>query len=156
MSNLPPLSDWLKATVEAAAEFSSTTLGAALEVLDADSRLPLDLTGCFVALVGEEGSLQIGLASDSTGCMTLAKALFASDENLPDEDVGDALGEIANIVAGGVKKRMAIGKVALVLGLPIVMEGHVRLTERQAIAQVDVALGEVATRLLIIANKAQS
>src|SRR5512147_990453 len=117
MSNGVALDDWLSATVEAASEFASTTLDAALESVASTSKLPVDLTGCFVALVGEEGSLQIGLASDSAGCMTLAKALFASDEDLPEEDVGDALGEIANIVAGGVKKRMATGQVPLALGL---------------------------------------
>lgn len=154
MTSMQPLSDWMKATVDAASEFSSTTLGASLMVLRG-SNLPIDLTGCFVALVGEEGSLQIGLASDSAGCMTLAKALFASDDDLPEEDVGDALGEIANIIAGGVKKRMATGQVPLALGLPIVMEGHIRLTERQQIAQLDVSLGDVPIRLLIVSNKGQ-
>lgn len=153
MTSMVPLDDWMKATVDAAAEFSTTTLEAPLSTLES-SNLPLDLTGCFVALVGEEGSLQIGLASDSSGCMTLAKALFASEEDLPDNDVGDALGEIANIVAGGVKKRMA-GQVPLALGLPIVMEGHIRLTDRQQIVQLDVSLGDVPTRLLIVSNKGQ-
>ena len=152
MTRMLALNDWLHATVDATSEFSSTTLGAPLTPLES-SNLPIDLTGCFVALVGEEGSLQIGLASDGAGCQTLAKALFGSDEDLPEEDVGDALGEIANIVAGGVKKRMASGEILLALGLPIVMEGHIRLTERQQIAQIDVLLGEVPTRLLIVSNK---
>ncbi len=153
MTTTVTLSDWMKATVDAAAEFSTTTLDASLKTLES-SNLPLDLTGCFVALVGEEGSLQIGLASDSAGCMTLAKALFGSDEDLPENDVGDALGEIANIVAGGVKKRMS-GQVPLALGLPIVMEGHIRLTDRQQIVQLDVSLGDVPTRLLIVSSKGQ-
>jgi CheY-specific phosphatase CheX len=152
MTSTQPLSGWMNATVDAASEFSSTTLGAPLATLET-SELPKDLTGCYVALVGEEGSLQIGLASDSAGCMTLAKALFGSDDELPEEDVGDALGEIANIIAGGVKKRMTTGQVPLALGLPIVMEGHIRLTERQQVAQLDVSLGHVPTRLLLISNK---
>jgi len=155
MTSTHTLGVWLNATIEAAAEFSTTTLDAPLAPLDS-SNLPIDLTGCFVALVGEVGSLQIGLASDSMGCQTLAKALFGSDDDLPDEDVGDALGEIANIVAGGVKKRMASGEISLALGLPIVMEGHIRLTERQQIAQVDVLLGQVQTRLLIVSSKGLS
>ncbi len=145
--------DWLSATREAAAEFASTTLDAGLEAMDSNSALPLDLTGCFVALVGEEDSLQIGLASDGAGCQTLAKALFASDDELPAEDVSDALGEIANIIAGGVKKRMAAVQLSLAIGLPIVMQGRLRLTERQQIGQVDVKLGEVPARLLVVCNK---
>jgi chemotaxis protein CheX len=156
MTSAVSLDDWLKAMVEAAAEFATTTLDATLEPSDTTNELPLDLTGCFVALVGEEGSLQVGLASDATGCQSLAKALFASEEDLPDEDVGDALGEIANIIAGGVKKRMAIVQLALALGLPIVMEGHLRISERQQLAQADVKLGEVPVRLLIVCGKGQS
>jgi len=152
MTSAQPLDGWMNATVEAASEFSTTTLGAPLATLQT-SALPVDLTGCFVALVGEEGSLQIGLASDAAGCMALAKALFGSDDDLPEEDVGDALGEIANIIAGGVKKRMTSGQVPLALGLPIVMEGHIRLTERQQVAQLDISLGDVPTRLLLISNK---
>ena len=147
------IDEWLKATVDAASEFASTTLDVPLVPITADGELPLDLTGCFVALVGDEGSLQIGLASDAEGCQTLAKALFASEDDLPDEDVGDALGEIANIVAGGVKKRMALVQMALAIGLPIVMEGHLRISERQQLAQADVKLGEVPVRLLIVCGK---
>jgi len=130
MTSAQPLDGWMNATVDAASEFSTTTLGAPLATLQT-SALPVDLTGCFVALVGEEGSLQIGLASDAAGCMALAKALFGSDDDLPEEDVGDALGEIANII----------------------MEGHIRLTERQQVAQLDISLGDVPTRLLLISNK---
>ena len=149
------LDAWLSATLDAASEFATTTLEAALESVDKGDGLALDLTGCFVALVGEEGSLQVGLASDAVGCQTLAKALFASDEDLPDTDVSDALGEIANIIAGGVKKRMATLQLPLSLGLPIVMEGHLRLTERQQMAQMDVRLGKTPARLLIVCNKEQ-
>jgi chemotaxis protein CheX len=153
MSAAIALDEWLSATTEAASEFATTTLDAALETADASGVLALDLTGCFVALVGEEGSLQVGLASDAAGCQTLAKALFASDDDLPDTDVSDALGEIANIIAGGVKKRMATVQLPLSLGLPIVMEGHLRITERQQMAQVDVRLGKTPARLLIVCNK---
>jgi hypothetical protein len=144
---------WLKATVDAASEFASTTLDAPLQSPDVSGELPPDLTGCFVALVGDEGSFQIGLASDVAGCQTLARTLFASDEDLPESDVSDALGEVANIVAGGVKKRMATVQQPLSLGLPIVMEGHIRITERQQIAQLDVRLGQIPVRLLIVSHK---
>jgi CheY-specific phosphatase CheX len=146
---------WLEATLDAANEFSSTTLGFDLGDPQAIRRLPENLTGCFVALVGEQESLQIGLASDSAGCQTLAQALFAADEPLPDPDVSDALGEIANIIAGGVKKRR-VAKTGMALGLPMVMEGHVRITDRQEIAHLDVALGDVPVRLLVVCNREQS
>lgn len=153
MTELIQLNDWMKATVDAAAEFARATLDAELEPVDNGSTLPPELTGCFVALIGDAGSLQIGLASNPVGCQTLAKALFASEDEMPDEDVSDALGEIANIIAGGVKKRMSALQPPLAIGLPIVMDGHVRLAERQKILGNDVRLGEVPVRLLIIGNK---
>lgn len=143
---------WLDATLESVAELGSTALGFDVGEPDAGRRLPENLTGCFVALVGEQESLQIGLASDSAGCQTLAQALLAADEPLSDSDVSDALGEIANIVAGGVKKRRS-SHGGMTLGLPIVMEGHVRITDHQSMSHLDIALGDVPVRLLVICNR---
>ena len=155
MSHAIALDDWLKATVDAASEFAATTLGDSLCVAEPGSKMSRDLTGCFVALVGDEGALQIGLAANPAGCQILAQALFASDEVLSDEDVSDALGEIANIIAGGVKKRMATVQLSLAIGLPIVMDGHLRLAERQQMVTSEVRLGQVPVRLLIVGNKEQ-
>jgi CheY-specific phosphatase CheX len=144
---------WLNATRDSMAEFCETTLAMEMRT-DVDApRLPDNLTGCFVALVGQDESLQVGLASDAAGCQTLARTLFASDDDLSDSDISDALGEIANILAGGVKKRMSESHGGMVLGLPIVMEGHVRLTERQQMAELDIALGEVPVRLLVVCSR---
>jgi CheY-specific phosphatase CheX len=153
MTGSEEASAWLNAMMEAAAEFTQTTLGMELGDPCSIRRLPENLTGCFVALVGQEERLQIGLASDPSGCQTLAQALFAADEELPESDVTDALGEIANIVAGGVKKRRSDAAAGMTLGLPIVMEGHVRVTERQEVAHVDTVVGEVPVRLLVICNR---
>jgi len=145
--------DWLRATVEAAGELCDTTLGVALNQCQHQARLPENLTGCIVALVGVEESIQVGLASDSQGCQSLARALFCSDEDLPESDVADALGEIANIVAGGVKKRKSHSHSAMVLGLPLVMVGQLRLSERQVLAQNDVLMGDIPVRVWVICNR---
>lgn len=144
---------WLKATVDATAEFCETTLAMEMRAGVDAPKLPANLTGCFVALVGHEEALQVGLASDPAGCQTLARALFAADDELSESDVSDALGEIANILAGGVKKRMSDAHGGMSLGLPIVMEGHLRVTDRQQIAQLDIALGEVPVRLLVVCSR---
>jgi CheY-specific phosphatase CheX len=145
--------EWLAAAVEATNEFATTTLAFELRQGEDLPRLPENMTGCLVALVGQNESLQVGLASNTTGCETLARALFASDDPLSEDDISDAMGEIANIVAGGVKTRMVQKFGSIQLGLPIVMEGHLRLTERQRMAQRDVALGEVPVRLLVVCNR---
>lgn len=144
---------WLEATRSAAEEFSETSLGVGLGDLQATRALPGNLTGCFVALVGQEESLQIGLATDSFGCQTLAQTLFAAEEELSEADVTDALGEIANIMAGGVKKRRSESHGGMLLGLPIIMEGHVRVTDHQQMVTLDIAMGEVPVRLLVVCNR---
>lgn len=144
---------WLDAASDSTAEFASTTLAFELRQGDDLPRLPENMTGCLVALVGQNESLQVGISSNAEGCETLARTLFASDDELSEDDISDAMGEIANIVAGGVKTRMAKLFGGLQLGLPIVMEGHVRVTERQQIAQRDVALGDVPVRLLVVCNR---
>lgn len=156
MTRSEEVAEWLAAMLEAAAEFTETTLGLELGDPSAIRKLPENLTGCFVALVGQEERLQIGLASDPAGCQTLAQTLFAADEELPESDVTDALGEIANIVAGGVKKRRSDATSGMTLGLPMVMEGHVRIADRQEVAHIDTAVGDVPVRLLVICNREQS
>ncbi|HEY5962319.1 MAG TPA: chemotaxis protein CheX [Polyangiaceae bacterium] len=153
MSHSLQPADWLDATLAAATEFSETTLGSGLGDTEAIRKLPENLTGCFVALVGQEESLQIGVASDPRGCQVLAQALFASDDPLPDTDVADALGEIANIMAGGVKKRSGESNRGMALGLPIVMEGHVRISEHQQMVHCDIAMGDAPVRLLVVCTR---
>lgn len=144
---------WLQAALGAASEFANASLGMDLKQVDDGYHLPPELTGCFVALIGDSGSLQVGFGSNPEGCQSLAKVLFASTEDLPEEDVSDALGEIANIIAGGVKKRMAAGQPPLAISLPIVMQGHIRLTDRQHLLETEVLIGDVPVRLLVISNK---
>lgn len=152
MNDAVTIHEWLAATVDSAAEFAATTLRGTLTRVDAND-IPHQVIGCFVALVGEEESIQIGVAASASGCQSLAQALFASEEPLDDADVSDALGEITNIVAGGVKKRIAQKRTHLAIGLPIVMDGHLRLSERQQLVSAGVAIGDVAVRLLILCSR---
>lgn len=156
MNDAVTIHEWLAATVDSAAEFAATTLRGTLGHVESHDAIPAQVTGCFVALVGEDESIQIGIAASAEGCQSLAQALFASDEPLDDADVSDALGEITNIVAGGVKKRVSQKRTQLAIGLPIVMDGHLRLSERQQLVSADVAIGDVAVRLLILCSRQQT
>lgn len=153
MNDAVTIHEWLAATVDSAAEFAATTLHGSLNQVDVNETIPAQVTGCFVALVGEDESIQIGIAASAAGCQSLAQALFASEEPLDDSDVSDALGEITNIVAGGVKKRVSPKRTPLAIGLPIVMDGHLRLSERQQLVSADVTIGDVAVRLLILCGR---
>lgn len=146
------IDEWLSATVDSTAEFAATTLRGTLTHVEAHDTVPAQVTGCFVALVGEDESIQIGIAASASGCQNLAQALFASEEPLDESDVSDALGEITNIVAGGVKKRVAAKRTQLAIGLPIVMDGQLRVCDRQQLVTADVAIGDVAVRILILCS----
>lgn len=147
------VSAWLEAIANSMAEICSTTLAMDFRRNVDKPKLPENLTGCYVALVGQNENLQIGLASDSQGCQMLAQTLFAAENELSETDVNDALGELANILAGGVKTRMSKTHGGISLSLPIVMEGHLRVTDRQQVDKLDVAVNDVPVRLLVVSNR---
>ncbi len=144
---------WLDATIDAAQEFCETTIGSPLGERAELRELPQLLTGCFVAIVSPDASVQVGVASDAPGCQSLACALFAAEEELSESDISDALGEIANVVAGGVKKRRHSDFQGMSLGLPIVMDGQVRCTDSQEVVQTEVAFADVPVRLIVVSNR---
>jgi CheY-specific phosphatase CheX len=152
-NNARPINSWLEATVSAAAELCQTTLGTELVIAEHGVPLGAEVMGCFVSIFDDTGSVEVGMAADPAGCQTLAQSLFASDEPLSDADVTDALGEIANMLAGGVKKRLQIENTPMQLGLPIVMDGRIRPTDRQDLVCSNVQLGDVVAQLVIVSSK---
>lgn len=145
------MNPWLDATSNAAQELAETALGCEFSIDSATDRIDgADLTGCFIALAGEETSVQIGVASDGDGCQALAQSLLGEESALPEADVTDALGEIANILAGGVKKRMAGADPTMRLSLPLVLQGTLHVTEHQKLALIPVHFGEIPARLLVV------
>ena len=64
------------------------------------------------------------------GAPSRCRALFAlgpDEEDLPPDEVGDAIGEILNIVAGLVKSQMEPRGIKCTIGLPQYMESSKRL-----------------------------
>lgn len=94
------------------------------------SELGLDRQGAYVPILSGDHSLHIGVASSEHGCRVLTRALLGMepDEAVSPEDVHDAVGEIANMVAGGVKTKLVGLGVDAQLGLPIFIHGHIAQT----------------------------
>src|SRR5262245_53117846 len=108
------LQSWLHAVVAAADDVCAAMDCDALEVVTPADDAPetASPSGAYIALVGDDVNLQVGLTSDATGCQTLAKALFGlkpDAANLPEADVADAVGEIVNMIGGGAKGAMSTG-----------------------------------------------
>ena len=125
----PAMTQWMDALVDAARELASTSLGFdGGQVTATGPSWPEGFSGSIIALVGDDDSLQIGLGSTREHCVQMARALLGmepEDEDPEDQDVIDALGEMANVVGGGLKIRMSESTGAMQLGLPIMLRGEV-------------------------------
>lgn len=144
---------WMEVLLAAAREVATTALGLTVsERLGEAATLTSGLEGAYLALVGQEDSIQIGIASSPEGCAALAKALLGmtSDDDLPDSDMADALCEIVNILAGVVKRNVVARAASMTLGLPLFVKGVVQPTERIVLTLTDVCIGEVHAILVLI------
>ena len=93
--------DWLRSAVDATAEVATGTLGyPANDQVEYSEEIPSGHRGAFIGLISQHNSVQLGVMSANGGCEKLARDLlgFEADEELAQEDVADAVGEIINIV----------------------------------------------------------
>jgi CheY-specific phosphatase CheX len=107
----------------------------------------------MIALVSDSASVQLGIASTKEGCQALARALLAMDpdeEDLPEEDVADAIGEVANIVAGQVKSAMSDTDASLRIGLPLFVQGKVDYSDEVESAVADLNIGPVPVTFIVL------
>ncbi len=123
------LSEWRIAAAESVKHLATGALGATTATWeDCDqAALPSDLCGVYIPLMNDSLAVNLGLLARRDVCGHLAKSLLGMtpDEALDsDEDVFDAVGEIANLVAGDVKERVrTAGNVTL--GVPLALQGRV-------------------------------
>jgi CheY-specific phosphatase CheX len=156
MTNIAP-SQWLDAALSATTELAKTSLGFSLVTVVAKlDKLPGDMAGAWVALVGSGTSMQVGIASSLEGCHGLARAFLRMPESegpLSEDDMVDALGEMANVIAGGVKRRVAHLDPSTRLGLPIVVRGKVEAGDRLHAAIAEVRLGAIAAQVIVLCDR---
>ena len=81
--------------------------------------------GSSIALTDVDGGSNMVLVGDADSCARLTRAMFdmEDDEEVGEEDMADALGELVNITAGGFKAKCAEAGKKLQLGLPLFLEG---------------------------------
>lgn len=150
--------DWIDALQESTDEFAKVALeweGARL--LDGEDEDAFHLQGGYVGLVGDECAVQLGLASSPEGCQQLAKALLMmapEEPDLPLDDIADGMCEISNIVAGGVKDRIAKRNHELKLGLPLFFPGSLKLAGNQECTVAAIVVGDVPCHLAVIHSRA--
>lgn len=155
MSQSLSITEWMQALNDAMGEIATTALGlSGFEIVRTSHAVPAGLEGAYLALVGQEDSIQIGLASNAEGCQLLAKSLLGmapEDPDMEPGDLADAMGEIVNISAGGIKARVH-GKVPPIkIGLPIFVTGSVQPSgKKQVMLVAEVLIGSVPAALVLI------
>jgi len=107
--------------------------------------------GAYISIAGDLASMHLGLSATQQGCRTLARSLLGMRANtaITDEEVGDAVSELMNIIAGKVKSRVFERDPSLRLGLPMFIKGEMQVgggLERQG---AELQLGPVACQLVV-------
>ena len=148
------LNEWLEAALQATEEVANTSFGwESSQIEENVSLISVDFSGSYIAMIGEQSILQVGLTTSHENCYSLAQGMLGiddSDQALTDSDVADAMGELVNILAGGIKARMSHSEPLLKLGLPMVVHGRVELPDRMETTVAKLQFGPVQIFLLIL------
>ena len=135
-----------------------TLLDSAKEVFESMVFMPLSLVDEEMPDTGEAmllgtitftGSLEgcLSISCGDAGARTIAANMLCLDspDELSDEDIIDAIGEIANMVMGSVKTRIQDTVPDITISIPSVIQGrelHSRLSEGMVQAVINVTLAE--------------
>lgn len=157
MSTTNIIGSILDALIESVGELASSALQMeGSEVVERSDVLPTGMSGALIALVNPEVSAHIGFFATEKECEAFSRALLMmepDEEELTEEDVTDALGEIINIAAGGVKTKVSDAYPSLTLGLPVCMSGKIRPTDNMVSMSATVAIGSETARLVVLMSK---
>lgn len=148
-------SQCLDALTESARELTSTVLGGLTFEALGDCEDFGAGNGAYLGLVAQEEPVQVGIVVDGGGCQSLSKALLGmepADEDLPPSDVSDAMCEIVNIIAGGLKRRVA-ERMPVTMGLPIFVSGHPLPNQQQTMLARSIKIGNVLVIVLLLTQK---
>lgn len=145
------VSDWVAAMADASTELALSLGIDGVELLGWHDLPPTGMAGAYIPLLAEDQTLQLALLATPAGCADLSRLLLGMEpgDAVSDADVADAVGELVNIVAGGVKQRMQ-GSASLRLGLPVFIHGYVQPTQQLEVSLASVRVGQVDAHLMAL------
>ncbi|MBU8921677.1 MAG: chemotaxis protein CheX [Bacteroidales bacterium] len=144
---------WLHAMSASLEELATGMLGFdGSSITGMEDGLPDKINGAHVAMISLHESLNVGLFADNKDCVSLAKAMLCmeEDDEISEEDVRDSMGEIVNIIAGGVKRRMIEDIPTIKIGLPVFFAGYMTPGKNVDSSVIDVMIGPIEARLFLI------
>lgn len=151
---LESASDWMKSLVGAMEETADKFLdGTKLKVIALSKELPPEFSGAFLQLIAPSDPVLIGLIGPDITCYKLSKVLLGMEpnEDLGVSDMNDAMGELINVAAGGVKSRMGERSDSIQLGLPLFLDGRLRMGGNIGVEVITAQLGGNFCALLVLA-----
>jgi len=115
------IAEYQQCISEATEDLFSSTCGVQLQLKQNDERLTSDgVVIGIISLVGDvEGTIFLGLPRQTASALVARFAGFEVPFDSP--DMGDAAGELANILAGNVKKKLDAKGVKADISLPSVI-----------------------------------
>lgn len=145
-------SQWLEIAAVSFCKVAATSMGASGRVA---GRCDAGAQGAFVPLVGAEDAIQIGITADPSTCQMLARRmLLMGEQECPSpSETRDALGEIANMVAGMTKASRPDKNRDLALGLPVLYEGSVNTTDAMVLHAMQVEWEGAVVAVTVISSK---
>ena len=113
------------------------------------------MIGAHIPLVGSGQAFDLGLISSAEGCQALSRAILqiGPGPDLPARDVADAVGEIVNMLAGSMKRKLSGFGAHLTLGLPIFIHGYLQPSERLSVIAFPAVFGTIETIVVITAHR---
>lgn len=117
--------DVLPEAAAALAQACASMLGVALAEEGTGSEPHPDRAACgaLISCTHADGGWSINVSGDAPSCARVAQLMFGDDVPAGEPEIGDALGELANVTSGILKtKRAARGQV-IQIGLPVVQAG---------------------------------
>jgi hypothetical protein len=151
------LAQWRTAVEGAATEIATYALSFSGVVVHDPVGLESARTmiGAHIPLIGGGQAFDLALVSSAEGCEALSRAILCvgAGPALRDAEVADAVGEIVNMLAGSVKRRMAGHGAELELGLPIFLHGFIQPTDRLSVVALPTRFGAIDTIVLIAGQR---
>lgn len=144
---------WSEAFKDSAQELAETFLGGAELVIEREETvLPIRIAGAFLQVVSPVGPVLLGVTGGPESCDGLARLLLgmAPEDPIDQVDMTDAMGEIINIAAGGIKNRLTPTLGEIELGLPLFLMGALRAIGHIEVSTTHIVLGGHACALVVL------
>lgn len=143
---------WMSCILDAVGEVSEMTFESPANDIQRSAKLPSGREGSLLPLQKGTESLHLGVLSDKAGCIALTRGLLQMevDEEVADEDIADAVGEIVNILAGVVQRALDGEGDGVKLGFPVYIRGEIIAPHKSEALCANLNLGPARADIIIV------